>query len=120
MKHLNFDKKQQRLYRHKRTFNHIKEINTDNKPRLIVTKTNANIFVQLVDCKTQTTLASSSSLQLKLANGNVQNSELVGKDIAQKIKKLGITEIIFDRGGSKYHGKIAKLAEAARAEGLKF
>lgn len=119
MKRINFDKKQQRSYRHKRTTDKIKAID-NNKPRLVVTKTNAHIIAQLVDDHQQKVLASSSSIQLKLANGNVNNSEKVGKDIAKKILALGITEICFDRGGSKYHGKISKLADAARAEGLKF
>ena len=119
MKRINFDRKQQRSYRHKRTTNKIKAIAND-KPRLVITKTNAHIIAQLIDDKQQKTLTSSSSIQLKLPNGNVKNSELVGKDIAKKILALGITEICFDRGGSKYHGKISKLADAARAEGLKF
>lgn len=119
MKRINFDKKLQRSYRHKRTLNKIKAIAND-KPRLVITKTNAHIIAQLIDDKAQKTLASSSSIQLKLSNGNIKNAEIVGKDIAKKILKLGINEICFDRGGSKYHGKIAKLADAARAEGLKF
>lgn len=119
MKRINFDKKNQRDLRHKRTLNKIKAI-ANNKPRLVITKTNAHIIAQLIDDNKQVTLASSSSIQLKLQNGNVKNAELVGKDIAKKILSLGISEISFDRGGSKYHGKVAKLADAARAEGLKF
>lgn len=119
MKRVNFDKKLQRDLRHKRTLNKIKKI-ANNKPRLVITKTNAHIIAQLIDDNQQRTLASSSSIQLKLSNGNVKNAELVGKDIAKKIINLGITEICFDRGGSKYHGKISKLADAVREEGLKF
>lgn len=119
MKRINFDKKLQRSLRHKRTFNKFKKI-ANNKPRLVITKSNAHIVVQLIDDQQQRTLTSSSSIQLKLPNGNIQNAELVGKDIAKKILSLGITEICFDRGGSKYHGKIAKIAEVVRAEGLKF
>lgn len=119
MKRINFDKKAQRVLRHKRTFNKIKQI--DNaRPRLVITKTNAHIIAQLIDDNQNKTLASSSSIQLKLANGNKKNAELVGKDIANKILKLGISEVAFDRGGSKYHGRIAALADAARQAGLKF
>lgn len=119
MKRINFDKKQQRLYRHKRTFNKIKAID-NGKPRLVITKTNAHIIAQLIDDSQNKTLAASSSIQLKLANGNKENAILVGKDIANKVLALGITEISFDRGGSKYHGRVAALADAAREAGLKF
>lgn len=119
MKRLNFDKKLQRSFRHQRTTNKFKLI-ANNRPRLVVTKTNAHIIAQLINDQEQKTIASSSSIQLKLPNGNIKNSELVGRDIAKKILKLGIKEVCFDRGGSKYHGKIAKLASAAREEGLIF
>ncbi len=119
MKRLNFDKKSQRDLRHKRTLNKIKAIDND-RPRLVVTKTNAHIFAQLIDLNSNKTVASSSSLQLKLKNGNAENAKKVGEDIANKIIKLGISEICFDRGGSKYHGRVAALATAAREKGLKF
>ena len=119
MKRINFDKKTQRALRHKRTFNKMRTIDND-RPRLVVTKTNAHITAQLIDDNQNKTIASSSSIQLKLANGNKDNAKLVGKDIAEKILKLGITEIAFDRGGSKYHGRVAALADAARDAGLKF
>lgn len=119
MKRINFDKKHQRDLRHKRTLNKIKAIDNE-RPRLVVTKTNAHIFAQLIDLNSHKTVASSSSLQLKLKNGNVENAKKVGEDIANKIIKLGISEICFDRGGSKYHGRVAALATAAREKGLKF
>ncbi len=119
MKRINFDKKEQRGLRHWRTVKKIRNID-NGKPRLLVTKTNSHIIAQLIDDSQNKILVSSSSIQLKLPNGNKQNSELVGKDIAKKILKLGISEISFDRGGSKYHGKIASLANAARECGLKF
>ncbi len=119
MKRLNFDKNKQRLIRQKRNLNFLKSIDS-NKPRLLVTKTNAHIFVQLIDMNEQKTIASSSSVSLDLKNGNKENAIKVGKDIAQKIKKLKITEIAFDRGGSKYHGRVQVLADAMREEGIKF
>lgn len=119
MKRINFDRKAKRDLRHQRTFNKIKKID-NNKPRLVITKTNAHIIAQLIDDNQNKTIASSSSIQLKLKNGNKENAELVGKDIAKKIISLGIQEISFDRGGSKYHGRLEVLAEAARQAGLKF
>lgn len=119
MKRINFNRNKQRLLRQKRNLNYLKEISS-NKPRLLVNKTNAHIFVQLIDLNKQQTIASSSSVSLKLANGNKENAIKVGKDIASKIKKLSINEISFDRGGSKYHGRIQALADAIREEGIKF
>lgn len=119
MKRINFDKRQQRTYRHLRTVKKIRAID-NNKPRLLVTKTNAHIIAQLIDDAQGKILASSSSIQLKLNNGNKQNATIVGQDIGKKIIALGIKEISFDRGGSKYHGRIAAVADAARECGLKF
>lgn len=119
MKRININRNNQRLIRQKRTLNKIKLID-NTKPRLLITKTNAHIFAQLIDVNVSKTIASSSSFALKLKNGNKENAAKVGNDIAQKIIKLGIKEITFDRGGSKYHGRIIALADAARAVGLKF
>ncbi len=119
MKRLNFDKNKQRLIRQKRNLNFLKKIDSD-KPRLLVTKTNAHIFVQLIDLNQHKTIASSSSVSLNLKNGNKDNAKKVGKDIGQKIKKLKIESISFDRGGSKYHGRIKALADAVREEGIRF
>lgn len=119
MKRLNFDKQNQRKLRHKRTLNKIKVID-NGLPRLVVTKSNAHIFAQLIETNDNKTITSSSSLQLKLPNGNIENAKKVGADVAQKIIKLGIKKIVFDRGGSKYHGRVAALANAARESGLEF
>ena len=90
-------------------------------PRLNVFRSNTNIFVQLIDDVKGVTLASSSSVELKLKNGgNVEGARLVGKDIAEKAKKLKITKVVFDRGGYLYHGRVQALAEAARENGLEF
>ena len=90
-------------------------------PRLNVFRSNNNIFVQLIDDVKGVTLASSSSVELKLKNGsNVEGAKEVGKDIATKAKKLKITKVVFDRGGYLYHGRVAALAEAARENGLEF
>lgn len=119
MKKINVNRNQKKSIRQERNFRKLKSISS-NRPRLLVNKTNAHIFVQLIDIKNAKTLASSSSVQLKLPNGNKENAKKVGEDIAKKIIKLGITEVSFDRGGSKYHGRVLELANAAREAGLKF
>lgn len=90
-------------------------------PRLNVFRSNNGIFVQVIDDTTGTTLASSSSIALKLKNGgNIEAATLVGKDIAEKCKKAKIKNVVFDRGGNLYHGRVQALAEAARENGLEF
>ena len=90
-------------------------------PRLNVFRSNTNIFVQLIDDVKGVTLASSSSVELKLKNGgNIEGARLVGKDIAEKAKKLKIKNVVFDRGGYLYHGRVEALANAARENGLEF
>lgn len=119
MKKINVNRRLKKDIRQKRNFKKLKAIN-NNKPRLLVNKTNAHIFAQLIDINNAKTLAASSSVQLKLPNGNKENAKKVGTDIAKKIIKLGITEVAFDKGGSKYHGRVMELANAAREAGLKF
>ena len=90
-------------------------------PRLSVFRSNTQIFAQIIDDVKGVTLASSSSVELKLKNGgNVEGARLVGKDIAEKAKKLKIKNVVFDRGGYLYHGRVQALAEAARENGLEF
>ena len=94
---------------------------TSECPRLNVFRSNNGIFVQVIDDTTGTTLASSSSIALKLKNGgNVEAATLVGKDIAEKCKVAKIKKVVFDRGGNLYHGRVQALAEAARENGLEF
>lgn len=88
--------------------------------RLQVTKTNLHIYAQIINDMSNTTVISSSSLALKLKNGNQKNAKLVGFDLAQKALAKDITKINFDCGGSKYHGRVAMLAQGAREKGLKF
>ena len=94
---------------------------TKEVPRLNVFRSNKGIYVQVIDDTTKKTLVSSSSLELKIKNGgNIEAAEAVGKDIAEKCKKLKIKKIVFDRGGYQYHGRVAALADAARSAGLEF
>ena len=90
-------------------------------PRLNVFRSNSNIFAQIIDDEKGTTLVSSSSVELKIKNGgNVEGAKLVGKDVAEKAKKAGITKVVFDRGGYLYQGRVEALADAARENGLEF
>ena len=94
---------------------------TSECPRLNVFRSNNNIFAQIIDDEKQTTLVSSSSVELKINNGgNVEGAKLVGADIAKQAKKAKITKVVFDRGGYLYHGRVKALAEAARENGLEF
>ena len=108
-----------RKKRHMRVRNKLS--GTADVPRLNVFRSNSNIFAQIIDDEKGTTLVSSSSLELKIKNGgNVEGAKLVGKDIAEKAKKAGITKVVFDRGGYLYQGRVEALADAARENGLEF
>ena len=108
-----------RKVRHARVRNKVK--GTSECPRLNVFRSNSNIFAQIIDDEKGTTLVSSSSQSLKIKNGgNVEGAKLVGKDIAEKAKKAGITKVVFDRGGYLYQGRVEALADAARENGLEF
>lgn len=119
MKNINLNRKEKRTERHKKVLRKFRKIDND-LPRLRITKTNQHIFAQLLDDNKNIVIASSSSLQLKLANGNIENSKKVGEDIAKKAISKKIKAINFDCGGSKYHGRVSALADAARKTGLKF
>ena len=93
---------------------------TNTTPRLCVFRSNAAIYAQLIDDVKGVTLASSSSLELKSKNNNLEAAAAVGKDIAEKAKKAKIKTVVFDRGGYLYHGRVKALAEAARENGLEF
>ena len=108
-----------RLRRHARIRKNIS--GNSETPRLNVFRSNKEIYAQVIDDVTGKTLASSSSIALKLKNGgNIEGAKLVGKDIAEKCKKLKITKVVFDRGGYLYHGRVEQLANSARENGLEF
>ena len=93
---------------------------TDVTPRLCVFRSNQAIYAQIIDDTKGITLVSSSSLELKIKNNNLEAAAAVGKDIAEKAKKAKIKTVVFDRGGYIYHGRVKALAEAARENGLEF
>jgi large subunit ribosomal protein L18 len=95
---------------------------SSEKPRMSVFRSNKQIYAQIIDDTKSTTLVSSSSVGNKKTEG-VSKSEqavIVGKEIAEKAISAGITEIVFDRNGYLYHGRVKSLADAAREAGLKF
>ncbi|UFK98713.1 50S ribosomal protein L18 [Kaistella faecalis] len=89
-------------------------------PRLSVYKSNKEIYAQLIDDKDGKTLASASSRNLNAKGTKVEISAEVGKAIAEKAKAAGIENIVFDRNGFVYHGRVKALADGAREGGLKF
>lgn len=110
-------KREARIRRHARVRKTIS--GTKEMPRLNVFRSNKAIYAQVIDDISGTTLASSSSLELKIKNGgNIEAAKAVGKDIAEKCKKAKISKVVFDRGGYLYHGRVAALADSAREAGL--
>ena len=111
-----------RLRRHRRVRKKVH--GTSTRPRLAVYRSNRHLSVQLIDDDSGRTIASASSLETDFrkqqAGGNVAAATAVGTLIAQRAKAAGITVVVFDRGGFLYHGRIAAIADAARAAGLEF
>jgi len=116
------EKKLNRLRRAKRTRAKIRQLCV---PRLTVHRTPRHIYAQVIDAEGATVVAASSSvgkdLRGSLKNGgNVEAAISVGKSIAEKATAAGVSNVAFDRGGFKYHGRVKALADAARENGLKF
>lgn len=98
---------------------------TPERPRLAVFRSNEHIYVQLIDDTRQHTIAAASTLDAELksslsSGANCEASMAVGKLIAQRSLEKGIKQVVFDRGGNLYHGRVKALAEAAREAGLDF
>jgi large subunit ribosomal protein L18 len=96
---------------------------TAGRPRLVVTRSLRHIVVQVVDDTKGHTLVSASSMEASIRGAEGDKSAIAGKVgalLAERAKAAGITKVVFDRGGNKYAGRIAALAEAARAAGLEF
>src|SRR5579863_9569302 len=101
-----------------------KILGTDERPRLNVYRSLNHIYVQVIDDLHGKTLVAAHSAEgkkgEKRTGGNVASAKSVGKAIAERAKAKGITQVVFDRGGYIYHGRVKALAEAAREAGLKF
>jgi large subunit ribosomal protein L18 len=96
---------------------------TAERPRLAVFRSNRHIVAQVIDDSIGHTIAAASTVEPSIrggATGNVDAAKAVGTLVAERAKDKGITSVVFDRGGSTYHGRVAALADAARAAGLEF
>ena len=117
------DKNANRLQRHKRVRRKI--TGTTQRPRLCVFRSSNNIYAQIIDDANRVTLTAASSLDAEVKGavkhgGNKEAAKMVGEMIAKRAIEKGITEVVFDRGGYLYQGRVQVLAEAAREAGLKF
>jgi len=114
-------KRELRARRHRRVRKKVR--GTAERPRLAVFRSNKHISAQVIDDVTGRTLASASSLEAALredGGGNITAAGKVGELLASRATEAGITRVVFDRGGVRYHGRVASLAEAARSSGLEF
>lgn len=93
---------------------------TAQKPRMTVFRSNTQIYAQLIDDVNGVTLASASSLGIKEKATKIEQAAKVGALVAKVAQEAGITEVVFDRNGYLYHGRVKQLADAAREAGLKF
>jgi len=117
--------KKQKLARLRRCRIRKKVVGTHERPRMSVRFTNEHIYVQFIDDGAGVTLASASSLQKSAPDramlaANAASAKKIGAFAAEAAKSKGITSVVFDRSGARYHGKVKALADAARAGGLKF
>jgi large subunit ribosomal protein L18 len=95
---------------------------TADRPRLAIYRSVAHIYAQVIDDNQGATLVSASSVDkaAKTKGGNVAAAKSIGKLVAERAKEKGIKQVVFDRGGYRYHGRVKALADAARAAGLEF
>lgn len=112
------DRKVNRSRRHKRVRVHVE--GTAARPRLAVFRSLNHLYAQLIDDAASHTLAAASTVELKTKGNGLAKAQEVGKAIATKAKAKGVSQVVFDRGGFLYHGRIKALADAAREAGLEF
>jgi len=93
---------------------------TPERPRLAVFRSNKHIYAQLIDDLASRTVASASTVADGADGAKVEAATAVGRLIAERAKDAGIESVVFDRGGFRYHGRVAAVAESAREAGLKF
>ncbi|HUC36137.1 MAG TPA: 50S ribosomal protein L18 [Acidimicrobiales bacterium] len=114
-------KRQQRLRRHARVRKAIS--GTAERPRLAVFRSARHISAQVIDDSSGRTLAAATTVEPGLrgtAGGNVAAASAVGRLVAERARTAGVASVVFDRGGYRYHGRVAALADAARKTGLEF
>ena len=107
-----------RLKRHARIRKNLS--GTSTAPRLSIYRSNTNMYVQIIDDEKATTLVSASTREFDAKSINIESATKLGILIAEKAIKAGISEVVFDRSGYKYHGRVKALADAARSAGLEF
>ena len=110
---------QARIRRHRRVRKRV--VGTAGRPRLCVFRSNKHIYAQVIDDTTGITLAAASTVEAGLrdsATGNVAAAKAVGQLVGERAKAAGIDSVVFDRGGFRYHGRVAALCDGARAAGL--
>ena len=114
-------KRSLRLRRHRRVRKQI--VGTPDRPRLAVFRSARHISAQVIDDTTGRTLAAASTIETSLraaSGGNIAAAQSVGRLVAERAKAAGLSKVVFDRGGNRYHGRVAALADAARQAGLEF
>ena len=115
------DQQRLRVRRHRRVRKHVS--GTPERPRVAVFRSNKHISAQVIDDVSGRTLAAASSVEKDLkptAGGNMDAAKKVGQLLGERAKAAGVTQVVFDRGGFRYHGRVASLADAAREAGLEF
>lgn len=93
---------------------------SSERPRISIFRSNKEIYAQIIDDSKGLTLASASSVKMEKGQNKVEQSKAVGTELAQKAKAAGIVDVVFDRGGYLYHGRVKSLADGAREGGLNF
>jgi len=110
-----------RIRRHARVRKHI--VGTAGRPRLAVFRSGRHISAQVIDDSAGRTLAAASTVEAGLRTspgGNIAAATSVGRLVAERARAAGVSQVVFDRGGFRYHGRVAALADAARQGGLEF
>ena len=121
---MSFSPKKKQELKARRHFRVRKKVaGTADRPRLAVFRSNRHISAQVIDDRTGRTLAAASTVETDLRSAdtsNIEGAKKVGALVAERAKAAGVEKVVFDRGGSIYHGRVAALADAARNAGLEF
>jgi large subunit ribosomal protein L18 len=111
-------KREARLRRHGRVRRRV--VGTAERPRLAVFRSNRHIYAQIIDDAAGRTLAAATSVALSGEGDKRSDAQRVGAELARRAKQAGVSAVVFDRGGYRYHGRVQALADAAREGGLDF
>ena len=117
------DRKKIRVKKHYRMRRHI--VGSQDRPRLCVFRSNLHMYAQIIDDAKGATVASASTLDKEVRDNiakssNIEAAQYVGKVVAERAVNNGVSDVVFDRGGYVYHGRVKALADSAREAGLKF